>query len=165
MKARAIPKTMILAVVGLATPTVAYYEGLVPRTYVDVVGVPTQCYGHTGPDVVIGQVFTEAECRAQLSADIQKDVDDVNACINVPLTVGQGAALVDFAHNFGRQNLCTSTLAAMANAGAPPERWCYQLTRWVKARVLGQLIVLPGLVKRRETALRMCLGDLSAVPT
>ncbi len=38
--------------------------------YPDGGGVPTAGYGHTGPDVVIGQTYTAQQCEDWLDADI-----------------------------------------------------------------------------------------------
>jgi lysozyme len=164
VKARAIATVTVSAACALCTPVVAYYEGMVPQTYSDPVGIPTICYGHTGVDVVPGRIASEPECRELLSADLLRAVDGVNQCIRVPLSVPQAAALVSFTFNVGSKNLCSSTLAREANAGDPPERWCYQLDRWVYATKLGFKLRMPGLVKRRATERRICLGDLTAVP-
>jgi GH24 family phage-related lysozyme (muramidase) len=50
----------------------------------------------------------------------------------------------------------------MLNAGAPPEIWCAQLSRWTYATKLGVTFQLPGLVKRRSAERAMCLGDVTA---
>ncbi|MCP6193458.1 glycoside hydrolase family protein, partial [Klebsiella pneumoniae] len=45
-------------------------EGVRYNPYQDVVGVWTVCYGHTGKDIMLGKKYTEAECRALLSKDL-----------------------------------------------------------------------------------------------
>jgi GH24 family phage-related lysozyme (muramidase) len=40
--------------------------------YADGGGVPTAGYGHTGPDVLIGRVYTQAQCDAWLAADLDR---------------------------------------------------------------------------------------------
>lgn len=44
--------------------------------YPDGGGVPTAGYGHTGPDVVIGQRYTEQQCEDWLAADIEEATDE-----------------------------------------------------------------------------------------
>lgn len=143
---------------ALAAPIVGYYEGMIPHTYTDPVGIPTICIGHTGADVVPGHVATPGECEALLQADLGGAYGDVRRCIGVPLQPHEAAALTSFTFNVGGAALCTSTLARMANAGAPAAQWCPQLERWVYARKAGVLIQLPGLVKRRAAERAMCEG-------
>lgn len=46
--------------------------------YPDGGGVPTAGYGHTGPDVVIGQLYTEQQCEDWLDADIEEAIDEAS---------------------------------------------------------------------------------------
>lgn len=48
--------------IALAAVVVMFWEGYVPRTYIDPVGIPTACYGHTGEDVRAGATYTRKEC-------------------------------------------------------------------------------------------------------
>lgn len=144
--------------IALATPVVSYYEGYIPHTYADPVGIPTICVGHTGADVTPGRVATKAECDALLQGDLAEAYGDVQRCIGVPLQPTEAAALISFTFNVGGGALCTSTLARIANAGAPAREWCAQMDRWNKGRVFGWLVQLPGLVKRRAAERAMCEG-------
>jgi len=148
----------IAACLALATPCVSYYEGMVPRTYADPVGIPTICYGHTGGDVTAERTATDSECAALLNGDLRMAMQGVLQCVQIDLTPNQAAALVSFAYNVGVPALCRSTLARLANTGAAPEEWCAQLNRWTYATKFGQSIQLPGLVKRRAAETALCLG-------
>lgn len=147
-------------VCALATPCVTYYEGMIPHTYSDPVGIPTACYGHTGKDVKPGKTYTADECKTLLAGDLSKALASVDRCITADVSPPQAAALVSFTYNIGGSALCSSTLARMANAGAPAATWCAQMLRWTKATKLGVTIELPGLVKRRNTEFQMCLGHV-----
>ena len=81
----------------------------------------------------------------------------VSRQIRVPLTPWQRAALIDFTYNLGEEALAGSTLARLFNAGQA-QAGCEQLSRWVKARVQGELVTLRGLVDRRGAELEVCLG-------
>jgi len=144
----------VAAVLTLATGIVASFEGYVPHTYSDPVGISTACYGHTGPDVMPNRIYTQSECDALLSGDLSEAYEAVKECIKVPLTPNQAAALTSAAFNAGPKIVCGSTLMRMANAGEPPSEWCPQLKRWVYARG----VKLPGLVKRRDAETKLCLS-------
>lgn len=132
---------------------VGYHEGYIPHTYADPVGLPTICYGHTGPDVTPGRTATRAECDALLQGDLAKAYDAVQQCIRVPMADYQAAALTSATFNAGPKIVCSSTLGRLANAGDWPAA-CAQLSRWVYAG--GRK--LPGLVKRRAAERAMCEG-------
>lgn len=140
------------AAAAIVVPLVAYYEGYVPGTYRDPVGVLTVCYGHTGPDVKPGQRYTREQCEDMLAADLVKHADALG-CIKQPLTDGQKAAFVSFAYNVGAKAFCGSTLARKANAGDMAGA-CAELSRWTYAG--GKQ--LPGLVRRRATERAVCEG-------
>ena len=148
-KAKLIAKLGIGAV-ALAVPVVMMYEGLVTRTYRDPIGILTACYGHTGPELRMGQRYTEAECERMLNADLLKHAAALD-CITRPMTEGQKAAFLSFAFNVGNARFCSSTLARKANAGDMAGA-CAELSRWTYAG--GK--PLPGLVKRRATERAIC---------
>lgn len=68
-------------------------------------------WGHYGLDVKEGQVITQAEADALLTADCQRFADAVDNPANVPLTAqlnaNQRDALISFAFNCGEGNLRT----------------------------------------------------------
>lgn len=142
-------------VVALAAPLVVYFEGTIPRTYRDPIGILTSCTGHTGPELRMGQTWTQEQCDQQLYADLLKHADALD-CIKTPMTDGQKAALLSFSFNVGSEALCRSTLARRANQGD----WlaaCAELSRWTLAG--GK--ELPGLVRRRAAERAMCEGKAS----
>ena len=72
----------------------------------------------------------------------------INEKVTVPLNQNQNDALVSFVYNVGDGNFQKSTLLRLLNQGnyaAVPA----ELKKWTKARQNGQLIDLPGLVRRR----------------
>jgi len=142
------------AAIALAAGLVAYYEGYVPHGYSDPVGIPTVCYGHTGPEVKLSNRYTMQECKALLSGDLAKANAIVRNCIHVPMTVGQEAAFTSGTFNAGARLVCGSTLQRLANAGDMTGA-CAQLSRWVYARG----VKLNGLVKRRAAEKAMCMGS------
>lgn len=153
-------KTRLVTAIGaaataLVVPLVMRYEGTVPKTYRDPIGIITACTGHTGPELRMGQTFTRQQCEAMLFADLEKHASAL-ACIHQPLTDGQTAAFLSFAFNVGEGKFCGSTLVRKANAG-DMQGACAELSRWVNAG--GK--PLPGLVKRRAAERAMCEGGLA----
>lgn len=144
-------------VIGASAGAVAYFEGVIPRTYVDPVGIPTACAGETGPHIRIGQTYSLDQCMAMLDASLARHWSGLERCVDAELTINQAAALLSWTYNIGSGAACRSTLVRMLNQGAPADLWCHQLTRWTYATKAGVKVQLPGLVKRRASELSMCL--------
>ena len=148
-------KQRLIAAIGagaaaLVVPLVMQYEGTIPKTYRDPVGILTACTGHTGPELRMGQTFTRQQCEEMLFSDLEKHAAALD-CVKRPLTDGQKAAFLSFAFNVGNGAFCKSTLVRKANAGDMLGA-CAELSRWVYAG--GKQ--LPGLVKRRAAEREMC---------
>ena len=60
------------------------FEGRLLHAYHDIAGVLTIGYGHTGPDVHIGQIITEEDAEALLVKDLERFERCVSAAITVP---------------------------------------------------------------------------------
>lgn len=94
-------------------------EGVRYDPYQDVVGVWTVCYGHTGKDIMLGKKYTEAECRALLSKDLNSVSRQIDPYIQKPIPkqcVGR------FTHS-----RITSALAI-----SRPPRFCAKSTRAIR---------------------------------
>lgn len=143
-------------VLSLAVGLVVHFEGYVPETYADPVGVPTICYGHTGPDVEMGQRLDRSACERLLRGDLAEAYQAVQRCVRVPLKPYEAAAFTSFTYNVGANAFCDSTLVRKANAGDMAGA-CAELSRWVYAD--GEL--LPGLVRRRAAERALCEGKQS----
>lgn len=144
----------IAAAMALAIPDIKVSEGKRNVTYLDVVSVPTACYGSTGPHVGrIGTRWTDGQCDALLMADVRKHLDGVLKCTpgiinNAPVL----AAATELTFNIGVGAYCRSTVARRFNAGRLREG-CDAFRMWVKAG--GR--TWPGLVKRRDRERVKCL--------
>lgn len=123
------------------------FEGLREVAYRDPVGIPTICFGET-KGVHMGDVKTEAGCRAMLGTRLQEFNDGVNGCVHVPMSDPRRAAVVSFTYNVGVKAFCSSTFAKRLNAN--DDHACDELLKWTKATYLGRRITLPGLVNRRN---------------
>lgn len=146
---------------ALATVIAIPAEGLRQVAYYDPPGVLTVCYGST-TNVVKGKVYSLEECRERLDGDMLEAIETVDRCIP-GLPAPSLAAFGDAVYNLGPTIVCDSkrsTAARLLEAG-DLEGACRQLPRWDKARVAGQLVSLPGLTKRRNAEMQLCLEGLS----
>jgi GH24 family phage-related lysozyme (muramidase) len=101
-------------------------------------------YGHTGPDVRPGVVFTQAQAEAALRSDLRGAQSAVASAVTVALTDNQFAALVSFTFNVGAGAFQSSTLLRLLNQGDYTGA-AGQFAQWVN----GGGGPLPGLVRRR----------------
>lgn len=134
-------------------------EGLRQVAYYDPPGVLTVCYGST-TNVVKGKVYSIEECKSRLDADMLAAVEMVDRC-QPGLPVNVLAAYGDAVYNLGPTIACDtkrSTAARLLKAGEIAQA-CRQLPRWNKANVAGVMVALPGLTKRRNAEMALCLGD------
>lgn len=134
----------------VAAVFIAGYEGYAGRAAPDPGGVPTRCFGDTGPHVRLGEEHTRAECAAILADRLAQTDAAVTRCVHVPVSPQRRVALLSFAYNVGHGAFCSSTLVARLNHEDP--RACEELDRWVYDN--GRR--LPGLVKRRAEERALC---------
>lgn len=138
------------ATLCVASAVVTHFEGLRSKTYLDPVGIPTICYGHT-ETAVMGQVKTANECQQLLDADLTVAINAVDSLVKVPLTVERRAALVSFVYNVGAAKFASSTMLRKLNAGDVAGA-CAEFDRWVYAGG----VKLNGLVARRAEERALC---------
>jgi lysozyme len=123
------------------------FEGFHPAAYWDngwAIG-----YGHHGPEVHQGLVYTREEAYEVLT----RDISTAELCVErvSPNCVsGCRSGITDFVYNLGCESYSHSTLAKRIRQ----EDWIgarKELMRWVHFR--GK--VLPGLIKRRAAEARL----------
>lgn len=153
----------LVVVAALAGPASRHFEGYASHTYRDPVGIPTACWGETGPHIRPGMTFTPEQCIALHDESLARTWAGLS-CLGVDLAPNEAAAVLSWAHNIGTRAACNSTLARLVRAGAEPHVWCPQLTRWVYGTRLGVKIRLPGLVTRRAAETRMCIHGRWGIP-
>lgn len=115
--------------------------------YICPAGILTIGYGHTGPDVVPGQIITPWDAQELLYADMrlaqaQVLVHSPKLAVASPERLG---AITDFVFNLGIGRYKASTLRRKINA----DEWDdvpAELRKWV----YGGGKKLPGLILRRE---------------
>jgi len=127
------------------------HEGTIHKGYLDPAGIPTKCAGDT-TNVVVGQVYTDEECRVSLDTQLLAHAAPVLKCSpqikDRPYIL---AATIDLAYNIGPTAYCRSTVAARFKAG-DFRGGCAAMSAWVYAG--GKK--LPGLIKRRADNRRLC---------
>ncbi|MDF0489220.1 lysozyme [Sphingomonas sp. H39-1-10] len=149
-----------VATLAIATPALEQDEGKANVGYLDIAKIPTECFGHTGPEVRVGVRRSDAYCHAKLAGDAETHLRGVLAC--TPTLADrryQLAAATRTAFNIGVAAFCKSTIARKFNA----RDWrggCDAMLAWNKARVNGRLVVVAGLAKRRERERAMCLTGI-----
>ena len=130
------------------------FEGCRLQTYLCPAGIPTACVGHTGPDVQMGQTYTQAECDALLAADLDRFEKGISEQIDVPLKQEQYDALVSWAFNCGLGATGDSTLRRRLNAGEDVNKAISEeLPRWTSGG-------MPGLIRRRNAEVRLATTGL-----
>lgn len=146
----------IFAAAAFAVPVVTKWEGYEAIGYRDPVGLPTSCWGHTGPDAVVGKAYSEAECQRQLASDLVKHGLDIDRCLPAEVPARTRAAFISFAFNVGAAKFCGSSVSRKALAGDLPGA-CNELSKWV----YGGGKPLPGLIRRRADERALCLSGLT----
>ena len=144
--------------IAIAGILVKWYEGTRYEPYQDPAGIWTVCEGVTGPDVVQGKTYTEAECTTLRTKHLRQAEARARAALPNwdSLDKWIQAALIDFTYNLGGAALQDTEIGRRFRAG-DIVGGCQQLSRWVKARVHGQLVTLNGLVDRRGAEQEICL--------
>ena len=117
MSAKAkVGATICAAVLAVALQFTPPQEGRVKVVYRDVAGNLTACDGHTGPELELGQAFTDEECNELLAADLTTHYDRIARCLPLErMGINQQAAMLDLEFNTGA--VCFSTLPRWWNAG------------------------------------------------
>lgn len=135
---------------------IAPSEGLVTKTYLDPIGILTSCFGHTGPELKLGQTFTVDQCDKVFADDLIKHDKQLMSVVKVPFKSDyQHAAMLSFVYNVGIGNFSSSTMLKRLNAGNYGGA-CLELTRWIYAK--GKK--LNGLVTRRTKEYQFCMGEV-----
>jgi lysozyme len=140
---------LVLSAAGITA--LVQHEGSIPTVYLDPVGIPTACVGHT-KTVTHADVGKDVShlCEKLLAEDTADAVGAVQRHVQVKVTQAQFDALVSFTFNVGEGNLRSSTLLRKLNAG---DCWGAgaEFMRWVYARG----VKLRGLEYRRADERRV----------
>lgn len=149
------------AALFLAAATfIAPFEGYRGKTYLDIVNVPTVCFGETDKAAVEeGKVrtFTRAECTAMLAKSLKKYDAGFRKCVKVAMPDSVYIAGMSLTYNVGIAAVCKSTFVRKINDNNFKAA-CEALPAFNRAG--GQ--VVNGLVRRRAIEREECLKDVAA---
>lgn len=131
------------------------FEKCVLTAYQDSKGIWTIGWGHTGPDVHEGLVWTQACADHMLEVDLATAERCVNTSVRLKLSQGQFDALVLLVYNIGIGAFATSTLRRFLNL-ADTVGAGKQFARWNKETLPdGTVRVNEGLRRRRAAELEL----------
>ena len=148
---------LVAIALGVATPEIKEFEGRRKVPYYDVVKVLTVCDGHTGPEVIKGRVYSDAECDALTTKTAQKFAEGVlKVSPHLAYHPMQLAAAISFSYNVGTGTYAKSSVAKLFNQGKFIEA-CNFLPKYKYAG--GK--VYTGLVRRRAREQEICLSTLT----
>ena len=166
-------RTRLIALgLSAALATIPLFESrggkpdLVP--YRDPIGILTDCYGHTGDDVLAGKINSLQACEDKLDADVLIAYNTVKRCTaGIPLTNGELNAYTSFAFNVGPGGKGRKDGFCALRSGSVPTflkhlragnniKACWSLLAWDKAGG----VPLRGLTIRRGKEALLCLKDL-----
>ena len=130
------------------------FESLRLTAYQDARGVWVIGYGHTGPEVAPGTLWTPQQASQTLEEDVCWATQAVQQLTAIPLHQNQFDSLVSFTFNVGRKAFGTSTLLHLVNVGnfiGASE----QFFRWIYAVYL----LSSGLINWRKIEAAMFNGS------
>lgn len=148
------------AVLAIAVPFIATWEGKRNHAYLDTIAKPavwTVCYGETDHKYAYkGAYYTDKQCKDMLERRVSGFYDRMSKVAKVDvIPVSVQASLLELMYNVGDGAFGKSTILRLANEGKYKQA-CAELDKWVKA---GGVRV-KGLVNRRNASEVMCLKDV-----
>ena len=120
------------------------FESCRLTAYYDLKGILTVGWGHTGPEVMPGLVWTQAQADAALLVDVQRVAQTVNTLVTISLTQNEFNALCDFAYNCGCTAFRNSTMLSLLNH----EQYDLAAEQFALWDMAGGKVVA-GLIRRR----------------
>jgi lysozyme len=100
---------------------------------------------------------TPLHALAQLGQSVDRHAAGVAGCLSQPVSQGEFEASVSLAYNIGVGAYCASSVAKRFNE---QDYWggCMALLLYTRARIRGELVVMPGLVTRRWDEYQVCVA-------
>lgn len=143
---------MVLSAGGAAA--LIGHEAIVDTGYLDSVGVPTACIGHTRT-AVVGKKYSIETCKRLFGEDVKWAEEAVNSSVKTPLTQSQFDALVSFCFSVGKGACMSSTLFKKLNtsdydgAAKQFDVWVYSTRKGKKVDCRVRVNNCYGLYTRR----------------
>lgn len=106
---------MLIGIAG--TKLIESFEECRLQSYQDQRGIWTIGWGHTGPEVGPGLVWTQAQADSHFQLDLAVTEATVSHSVTVGLTQNQFDALCSLCFNIGSGNFHSSTLVKDINSG------------------------------------------------
>lgn len=150
-----LPINLTDAAISLVKPFLEQKEGDRLKAYQDIGGHWTIGYGHT-MGVTPGMVITQEQADALLGQDMMSFANSVLPLLTRLPSVPQYGAMLSLAYNIGLGGFKGSLVLQNHNAGKTAEA-AKAFLSWDKAHVNGELVVVPGLLKRRQDERTMYL--------
>lgn len=143
---------ILIIIMGLKTTQagidlIKFFEGFRSQAYLCPASILTIGYGHTGKDIYPNMVITEKEAEELLKKDLERFEKYVNNSVKRILIWNQFDAIVSFSYNTGYR--IKGNLQKSINENNV-RTTVYIMSQYNKANINGKLIVLKGLIKRRE---------------
>lgn len=117
------------------------------QSYKDQGGIYTVGWGHTGPEVTEGMIYTQQQADAQLQKDLEHFYF-LDHYLSEAVNENQYSALVCLAYNIGLGAIRISTLLKKINNGDAPDK------EWMKWNLVHG-VVSAGLTNRRKAELEL----------
>jgi GH24 family phage-related lysozyme (muramidase) len=148
------------AFLEVSVPFIGRWEGLRLEAYLDIVGVPTVCYGET-KGVSLGDSHTKVQCDVMFSREVLDYRDRLRSAFTSDtvanrLSLERDVAYTSLAYNVGVSGTAKSTAVRRLNQ-ANIAGGCEALGWWNKAG--GR--VVRGLVNRRSEETELCMRGLA----
>jgi lysozyme len=142
------------AVFPLCMPIIKQFEGFRAAPYLDSASIPTIGYGTieypNGKAVTMKDPpVTETQAEGFLSYQMSLKSKAIAVYLQRRATLHQGAAMLSLTYNIGTAAFKGSAVLRKYNVGDLPDA-ADAFLLWDKAVVDGQLVVVPGLLKRRQ---------------
>ena len=142
------------AVFPLCIPNIKQFEGFRAATYQDSAGIPTIGYGTieypNGKAVTMHDPsITEQQATVYLRHQMSQKSAAIAPALQRRASLHQAAAMLSLTYNIGTAAFKGSTVLRKYNVGDLPDA-ADAFLLWDKAWVDGQLVVVPGLLKRRQ---------------
>lgn len=153
--------------IAMALPVVTKWEGTRNTAYLDHIGIPTICTGHTGPEVKLGMKATNAQCEAWLKEDLQEAYDTTQRCVPGYVPQSVRAAYTSFTFNVGPGKTGVKDGMCVLKSGRVPMHvrqlqegnWrgaCDTLMLWANAGGTAS----KGVRNRRVDEVKLCYRDI-----